>query len=137
MITEQFQDIAKAIRQSNVAAIAGLMFDPKSWNLRPGYCTETEFWDYKVTGPSPGTGQAEEWAEFAKDVLAFHNNKGGVIVFGVANGFRVVRYRSQLDSKLLNDRLRKYIGDKVWLDCIRAGKPPMRLRTGAVELADD
>lgn len=116
MITEQFPDIAKAIRQSNAAAIATLMFDPQSWKLRAGYCTETEYWDYKVTGPSPGAGQPEEWADLAKDVMAFHNNKGGVIVFGVGNGFNVVGFRSQLDSKLLNDRLRKYIGDKVWLD---------------------
>lgn len=116
MITEQFPDIAKAIRQSNAAAIAALMFDPKTWILRPGYCTETEYWDYKITGPSPGAGMPDEWADLAKDVLAFHNNKGGVIVFGVGNSFKVVGYRSQLDSKLLNDRLRKYIGDKVWLD---------------------
>jgi hypothetical protein len=80
MITEQFPDIAKAIRQSNAAAIAALMFDAKTWTLRPGYCTETEYWDYKVTGPSPGAGMPEEWADLAKDVLAFHNNKGGVIV---------------------------------------------------------
>ena len=116
MSTEQSSDIAKAIRQSNAASIAALMFDPKSWCLRPGYCSETEYWDYKVTGPTPGAGMPEEWAELAKDVMAFHNNKGGVVVFGVDNGFSVVGYRSQLDSKLLNDRLRKYIGDKVWLD---------------------
>ena len=116
MITEQFQDIAKAIRQSNASSIAGLIFDSNSWSIRPGYCTETEYWDYKVTGPSPGTGMSDEWAELAKDVLAFHNNKGGVIIFGVENSFRVVGYRSLLDSKLLNDRLRKYIGDKIWLD---------------------
>jgi tetratricopeptide (TPR) repeat protein len=116
MITEMHPDIAKAIRQSNAPAISALMFDPKNWQLRSGYCTETEYWDYKITGPSPGAGTAEEWAELAKDVLAFHNNKGGVIVFGVGNGFKVVGYRNELDSKLLNDRLRRYIGDQVWLD---------------------
>jgi tetratricopeptide (TPR) repeat protein len=116
MSNEPFPDIAKAIRQSNVASISALMFDQTNWSLRPGYCTETEFWDYKVTGPAPGAGMPEEWANLAKDVMAFHNNKGGVIVFGVGNGFKVVNYRSQLDSKLLNDRLRKYIGDKIWLD---------------------
>lgn len=119
MITEQFPDIAKAIRQSNAAAITALMFDQTTWKLRPGYCTETEYWDYKVTGPSLGTGMPEEWADLAKDVLAFHNNRGGVIIFGVGNDFKVIGYRSQLDSKLLNDRLRKYIGDKVWLDYYR------------------
>ncbi len=116
MQTEQFPDIARAIRQSNVASIAALMFDQTSWSIRAGYYTETDYWDYKVTGPSPGAGMPEEWANLAKDVVAFHNNKGGVIVFGVGNGFKVVGYRSQLDSKLLNDRLRKYIGDKIWLD---------------------
>ena len=116
MPTEPLPDIAKAIRQSNVASIAALMFDQTDWSLRTGYCTETEYWDYKVTGPSPGAGMPEEWANLAKDVMAFHNNKGGVVVFGVGNGFNVVGYRSQLDSKLLNDRLRKYIGDKIWLD---------------------
>lgn len=112
----QYSDIARAIRQCNVAAIAELMFDQKKWTLRPGYCTETEYWDYKQKGPELGSGTAEEWATLAKDVLAFHNNRGGVIILGVDNGFRVVCHRSLLDSKLLNDRLRKYIGDKIWLD---------------------
>lgn len=116
MHVEQFPDIAKAIRQSNVASVATLMFDQSGWTLRPGYCTETEYWDYKVTGPTPGAGMPEEWAVLAKDVVAFHNNRGGVVVFGIGNDFRVIGYRSQLDSKLLNDRLRKYIGDKIWLD---------------------
>lgn len=93
MPTEQFPDIAKAISQSNVASIAALMFDQTSWSLPPGYCTETDCWDYKVTGPSPGAGMPEEWANLAKDVLASHNHRGGVIVFGVDNGFKVVAYR--------------------------------------------
>jgi hypothetical protein len=116
MSTEPFSDIARAIRQYNIGSIETLMFDKANWSLRSGYCTETEYWDYKVTGPSPGSGMSDEWANLAKDVLAFHNHKGGVIVFGVDNGFKVVGYRSQLDSKMLNDRLRKYIGDKIWLD---------------------
>ncbi|PAW77867.1 MAG: hypothetical protein B9S32_09715 [Verrucomicrobia bacterium Tous-C9LFEB] len=116
MPNKPLSDIAKAIRQSNVASISALMFDQSDWSLRPGYCTETEYWDYKVTAPSLGAGSSEEWANLAKDVLSFHNHRGGVIVFGVTNGFEVVGHRSPLDSKLLNDRLRKYVGDKIWLD---------------------
>jgi tetratricopeptide (TPR) repeat protein len=116
MITEPFADIARAIRQGNAAALSALIFDINTWKLRPGYFTETELWDYKVTGPSIGSGTADEWAELSKDILSFHNNKGGVIIFGVDNSFKVCGYHSQLDSKLLNDRIRKYVGDKVWLD---------------------
>ncbi len=101
MAIEQIADIGKAIRQRNAASIASLMFDPSSWTLRPGYLTETEYWDYKVTGPSPGAGTSEEWANLAKDVLAFHNHCGGVILLGIGNDFKSVGYRGQMDSKLL------------------------------------
>lgn len=132
MSTEQYSDIASAIRQGNVSSIASLMFDQTNWNLRVGYCVETELWDYKEMGPPSGAGNAKKWADIAKDVLAFHNNKGGVIVFGVSNDFKVTGHRCSWDSKLLNDRFRKYIGDKIWLDYYRVNLKEDQSHVGLV-----
>ena len=109
------QDIEKAIRQRNAESIMAILFDESS-KIRPGYMIENELWDYKVKGPELGAGTAGEWAELAKDVLAFHNYHGGIIIFGVDNRFQTVGHSVRLDSKLINDRVRKYIGDKFWLD---------------------
>lgn len=118
-MSSPFVDFLKAVRQADVNVLSCLMFDHQTWKVRPGYTSETELWDYKAKAPETGGGSAMEWAELAKDVLAFHNNKGGLIVFGVDNGFNVVRDRNNLDSKLVNDRLRKYLGDSIWVDYFR------------------
>ncbi len=120
--TDRDHDLAQAIRQRNVRAIISLFFseNPKL-KVRPGFTTETELWDFKFTAPAPGAGTALEWSELAKDVLAFHNNRGGIILFGITDDFQVVRTKPQLDSKLVNDRLRKYLGDQIWVEYHRIG----------------
>jgi tetratricopeptide (TPR) repeat protein len=132
MNTEKYSDMASAVRQGNAPSIAALMFDQENWTLRVGYCIETELWDYKEMGPPSGAGNAEKWADIAKDVLAFHNNKGGVIIFGVSNDFKVTGHRCSWDSKLLNDRLRKYLGDKIWLDYYRVNLKEDQSHVGLV-----
>jgi hypothetical protein len=73
---------------------------------------ETDYWDYKqelhLNTPS-------EIARVAKDVLAFHNTKGGVLIVGVNDGYQVVGIpKSQvLDTYQLQEKLRKYVGFQV------------------------
>lgn len=70
---------------------------------------ETEYWDYKV---DLSLGNPVEVARLARHVLAFHNGKGGLIVVGVRDDFRVVGVPQSrvVDSKILRDKLRRYTG---------------------------
>jgi hypothetical protein len=54
-------------------------------------------------------------AEFAKDVLAFHNTDGGVIIVGVTDKYAAhgVPSNSILDKKQLRDKLVRYCGSVV------------------------
>lgn len=56
-------------------------------------------------------------AQLAKDILGFHNTKGGVIIVGVSNDYKVVGLpQSQIwDTSRLIGKLRKYIGSNVSL----------------------
>jgi hypothetical protein len=76
--------------------------------------TENKYWDYKKELTLEDAYQA---AEFAKDVLAFHNSDGGMIAVGVsddyaANGVSPVRV---LDTKQIRDKVRRYLGSYVEL----------------------
>lgn len=75
---------------------------------------ETDYWDYKrelhLETPS-------EIARLAKDILAFHNTKGGVLIVGVDDNYRVLGIsQSQVqDTYKLHEKLRRYIGSGVSL----------------------
>ena len=74
--------------------------------------TEGELWDYKET---INWGDPMAISKLASQILAFHNNKGGVLIFGVKekdSSFRLVGYPNSmiLDNSRLYDKLRKYIG---------------------------
>jgi hypothetical protein len=60
-----------------------------------------------------------EWAEVSKDVMAFHNNKGGIIIFGIDEGFAFTGVHERIDSKLFNDKIRRYVGDAFWVEYYR------------------
>jgi hypothetical protein len=70
---------------------------------------ETKYWDYK--GDLQLT-DVFKVAEFAKDVLAFHNTDGGLIVAGITNEYTVqgIPGSSILDTKQLKDKIRSYVG---------------------------
>jgi len=74
-------DIESLIKRRDISTIATLMFEKDSPILKYGYKTENELWDYKqgILGNKSQIG----WAEIAKDVLGFHNNKGGLLIFGI------------------------------------------------------
>lgn len=92
------------------------MFEGNPPRPRRGFRTETELWDFKAECPRPTRDHANDWAELARDVLAFHNNVGGILVFGVRNDLAFSGAGSRLDSKLVNDQLRRFLGDRIWVE---------------------
>jgi len=112
--------IEHAIKQRNIVAILKIMFEDKVPVLKPGFRTETELWDYKNDCPRVKQGCENAWADFAKEVLAFYNNKGGIIIFGINDkDFKFTGATFRLDSKLVNDQLRKYLSDRIWVEYCR------------------
>jgi hypothetical protein len=45
-----------------------------------------------------------------------HNNGGGVLVFGISDNYRFVGARNRLDAKQINDGLRRFLPDRIWVD---------------------
>lgn len=111
--------IITAIRQKDMGAIETLIFSKNLVSVNSLFKTETELWDYKLKCPTV-TSPTLDWAEISKDILAFHNTgKGGIIIFGIDdNDYEIVGVPQNelIDSKIFNDKIRKYIGDKLWVD---------------------
>ena len=106
-----------AIKQRNLKAIMDLMFEPGSTILKSGFRTENELWDFKADCPPPGKAHLNAWADLAKEVLSFHNKRGGILFFGISDKDYVFNGATRrLDSKLINDQLRKFVGDRIWID---------------------
>lgn len=110
-------DLEMAIKQRNLKAIMDLMFEPGTFLLKTGFKTENELWDYKSDCPPPGKAQLNAWADMAKEVLSFHNKRGGILLFGISDkDYKFKGASTRLDSKLINDQLRKFLGDRIWID---------------------
>jgi hypothetical protein len=71
--------IAQEVRTRDAEGICARLFEGSPPRVRRGANTETELWDYKADVPKT----PEAWATIARHSLAFHNHRGGVIVFGV------------------------------------------------------
>ena len=110
------EDIAKAIRLRDVNSIVAIFFEKNVPAIKQGFKTETELWDYKPNVPYLGKQHANAWAHIAKDILAFHNNRGGVLLFGFSDDFKFKGATVRLDSKLINDQLRRYLPDTLWIE---------------------
>ncbi len=114
-----YDDIARAVSQKNVNAIIRLLFEGRPPKLRVGRSVETELWDFKADCPGAAHDVQSEnaWAHIAADVLAFHNNRGGLLIFGIEDArFKFTGATRNLDSKRFNDRIRRYVGDLIWVD---------------------
>lgn len=77
---------------------------------------ESEYWDYKRD--LINIDDANTVAELAADILAFHNTRGGYILFGITNDFVPLGVHPDLaltiDSNKLNQKLKKYIGSSFY-----------------------
>ncbi len=114
------ETITQAIRNRDARNVLHLMFKENSPILKPGFRTENDLWDFKSDCPRPGRDELYIWAHIAKDVLAFHNNKGGVLIFGIDDkDYSFGGAKQRLDSKLFNDQLHKFLSDRIWVDFYR------------------
>lgn len=107
----------------DVRSIVRLVFKVNG-ELQDGFHREDQLWDFKEDLPAPGRAGDIEWAKIATEVLAFHNQEGGVIFFGLRNSdFKFLGARTPLDTKHFNDKIRKYVGDRFWVsfsrECIK------------------
>ncbi|HEY1938840.1 MAG TPA: ATP-binding protein [Candidatus Angelobacter sp.] len=109
------------IANRDVKGILGLMFEQRTPSLSLGFNREDQLWDFKQDCPSVSRGSSEaEWAKISADVLAFHNQDGGIIFFGIRDSdYSFVGATERLDTKLFNDKIRKYCGDKFWVSFAR------------------
>ena len=113
------QDVEAAILRRDIDAIISLFFVANQPTLRASFRTENALWEYKSDCPQLGRQHENGWANISKDVLAFHNNRGGIMVFGINDNYEFIGATTRLDSKLINDGLRRYVGDKLWVDYYR------------------
>lgn len=112
--------LKQLIRNRDVKGTLKAMFKPDLPELQVGFHREDQWWDFKEESPSLGKGNEIEWANISADVLAFHNQEGGIIFFGIRNSdYRFVGATVSLDTKLFNDKIRKYCGDKFWVSFSR------------------
>lgn len=108
--------VADAIRGRDAVALHELLLEGSPPRVRTGVRTENELWDYKADVPLSD----EDWARIARHVLAFHNHRGGVLVFGIRDGdFSFCGATKRVDSKIFNDKIRRYVGDQIWVDFFR------------------
>lgn len=115
-MADRDDDLARAIRQKDIRLILSLMFEPGEPRVRTGFKAEGELWDFKRDAPESTVAGASGWASIAKDVVAFHNRHGGVLVFGIDDRLTFQPISIRLDSKLVNDQLRRYVGDILWCE---------------------
>jgi hypothetical protein len=113
---DPWSDVRAAIRQRDIRALIKLMFDASGSELNSGFNTENELWDYKKDCPKTGRDNLGPWADLSKEVLGLHNNGGGALVFGISDNYTFVGARNRLDSKQLNDGLRRFLPDRIWVD---------------------
>jgi tetratricopeptide (TPR) repeat protein len=112
-----FSDIEQAISKRDTTSIYQLMMHGCPPAPRPGYRIENQLWDYKGDCPKPGKAHLGAWAEIAIDVLAFHNARGGILIFGIRDAdFGYCGASTRLDSKLFNDQIRRFLGDRIWVE---------------------
>ncbi len=112
--------LRQLILARNVKGVIGTFFDVGSRKLRAGFHREDQLWDFKEDLPRPGKDGEVEWARIATDILALHNQEGGVLFFGIRDSdFRLVGTRQIIDTKQFNDKVRKYVGDRFWVSFSR------------------
>ncbi len=112
------EDLARAIRARDTGSVTRLMFiGTDQPSVRPGFRTETDLWDFKADCPKLARDSSNAWATLAADVLGFHNNRGGVLIFGIRDDdFTFCGASTPLDGKRLNDQLHKYLEDTIWVE---------------------
>lgn len=113
-------ELKTLIKGQDIKGIRNLFFKPGTPELQTGFFREHQLWDYKEDCPASDKPTDLSWAKVAADVAAFHNQEGGVLFFGIRNNdFRFTGAKPRLDTKLFNDKIRRYVGDRFWVSFAR------------------
>jgi predicted HTH transcriptional regulator len=113
-------ELKALVKSRDMKGILRMMFRPGMPELQQGFYREDQWWDFKEECPSPKKANEVEWAKLATDVLAFYNQEGGIIFFGIKDSdYRFVGAKQRLDTKQFNDKIRKYSGDRFWVSFSR------------------
>ncbi len=113
-------EIRTLIKGQDIKGIRDFFFNARTPELQAGFFREDQWWDYKEECPASGKATDVEWAKIAADVAAFHNQEGGILFFGIRDrDYRFVGTKPRLDTKLFNDKIRKYVGDRFWVSFAR------------------
>jgi hypothetical protein len=81
------RDVQAVVLRRDIDALLSILFVGNQPILRPSFSTETQLWEFKSDCPRVQREYDNAWAHTAKDVLAFHNKEGGLIIFGIDNGY--------------------------------------------------
>ena len=115
--------IKAAIEDRDASLLIDVFFekrDRRPLQIRDGVKREDVLWDYKEICPRPSPDEAVGWSKIAGDVLGFHNAAGGIIFFGIDDYYEIIPLKDyKIDSKVFNDHIRKYVGDKIWVSYTR------------------
>lgn len=111
------QKIQNAIIERNINFITKYFFNSDN-SLNDNVKFENELWDYKENLPNIGRRHNIAWARISKYVLSFHNNKGGLLFFGIRNNYEICKTNAEIDSKKFNDQIKKFISDRIYIDFI-------------------
>lgn len=112
--------IRESVARRDLPTIIATFFEPSTTSLRPGFRRETELWDFKRGLPGLRGENDCAWAEVAADLAALHNASGGIIFFGITDDtFAFVGTRDVVDARRFNDKVRRYLGDSVWIEFAR------------------
>lgn len=99
------QKIQNAIIERNINFITKYFFNSDN-SLNDNVKFENELWDYKENLPNIGRRHNIAWARISKYVLSFHNNKGGLLFFGIRNNYEICKTNAEIDSKKFNDQIK-------------------------------
>lgn len=106
--------IKRFIDSQNIQDFIDLMFTTNGRLpiVKDGFRHERDLWDFKNEVPGTGKKHVVAWAEIARHVLAFHNQSGGFLIFGINdNTFQFTGAQNYCDSARFNNGIRQYVGD--------------------------
>lgn len=113
---EPVHKIKTAIKTRSISTIINYFLN-ENQEIKSGRKVENDLWDYKLELPPNKKGFKKNWANIAKDVLAFHNTHGGILIIGINDkSFATVGVDYDIDSKTFNDQIRKWTGDSFWVE---------------------
>lgn len=108
------EHLLSLIGTSNLPDIVRFMFE-REQNvpvLKQGFYHEGECWDFKTEVPGYGKAHEVAWAEIARHTMAFHNARGGLLIFGINDhSLRFTGAKNLCDSARFNNAIRRYVGD--------------------------